>query len=129
MHLGCVFVLDCDHITKNPIALTIDDVFYEANLSTTEKIQSTAENRSLVKIVEETSNEWMRIIEKILIRGKVTRRAAPATGPIDELEYWLQMHSLYSIAQEQMSMETFQNHLKCLKLSGSKLVHVSSSHD
>lgn len=103
----------------------MDGDFYEANLSSTDKIQKTSVNRELVQIVEEISIEWMRIVEKILIKGKVTRRAPPNTGPIDELEYWLQMHSMYSIAQEQMSMETFQNHLECLKISGSKLVQVN----
>lgn len=68
----------------------------------------------------------MRIIEKILIKGKVIRRNVWDTGPIDELEHWLQTHSMYSIAQELMSKESFENHMKCLKLSGSKLVNVSN---
>lgn len=76
-------------------------------------------------MVEQISIDWMRIIEKILVKGKVTRRNEIMTGPIDELEHWLQTHSMYSIAKELMSTPTFENHMKCLKLSGSKLVHVN----
>lgn len=75
--------------------------------------------------VEQISAEWIRIIERILIRGKVIRRSAESTGPIDELEYWLQMHSIYSIAQELISTDTFEHHMKSLQLSASKLVNVS----
>lgn len=118
-------LLDCDSITKNAILLEIDDDFYEKHLSTPEQIQATAENRKLVEIVEGISKDWMRIIEKILIKGKIIRRNATATGPIDELEHWLQTHSMYSIAQELITTETFEHHLKCLQISGSKLVHVN----
>lgn len=116
--------LDCDSITKNAVALSIDDAFYEEHLSTPEKIQATAKRRDLVTLVEEISNDWMRIIEKILVKGKVIRRNETLTGPIDELEHWLQTHSMYSIAQELITTPTFENHMKCLQLSGSKLVHV-----
>lgn len=81
--------------------------------------------KNLVEIVERVSIEWMRIIEKILIKGKMIRRNTENTGPIDELEHWLQTHSMYSIAQELMSKESFENHMKCLKWSGSRLVDVS----
>lgn len=117
--------LDCDTITKKAVALEIDSEFYAENLSDQDKIEATSENRELVNIVEKVSMEWMRIIEKILIKGKVIRRNAWDTGPIDELEHWLQTHSMYSIAQELMSKKSFLNHMKCLTLSGSKLVNVS----
>lgn len=90
-----------------------------------DRIQATAENRDLVEIVEQISADWMRIIEKIIIKGKVIRRNSTKTGPIDELEHWLQTHSMYSIAQELITTETFENHMKCLQISGSKLANVS----
>lgn len=117
--------LDCDSITKNAITLDVDKDFYAEHLSTTNQIQKTSENRHLIGIVEKLSLDWMRIIERILIKGKRIRCNASNTGPIDELEYWLQTHSMYSIAQELISTQTFQHHMKCLQQSGSKLVHVN----
>lgn len=76
-------------------------------------------------IVEDLSFDWMRIIEKVLIKGKMIRCNANDTGPIDELEHWLQTNSMYSIAQELISTQHFQHHIKCLQLSRSKLEHVN----
>lgn len=125
MLFNCHLFSDCDSITKNAILLEIDNNFYEKHLSTMDRIQMTAENRELVEIIETISKDWMRIIEKIIIKGKVIRCNSSKTGPIDELEHWLQTHSMYSIAQELITTETFENHMKCLQISGSKLANVS----
>lgn len=109
---------------KNAITLDTDKEFYDANLSDSDRIKKTSENRQLIDIVEKLSLVWMRIIQKILIKGNVIRCNASNTGPIDELDYWLQTFSMYSIAQELIAQETFECHIKCLELSGSKLVHV-----
>lgn len=73
---------DCDTITKKAVALEIDSEFYNKNLSDPKKIQATSESRHLVNVVERVSMEWMRVIEKILIKGKVIRRNVWNTGPI-----------------------------------------------
>lgn len=119
---------DCDSITKNAITLDMDTNFYAQHLSTANKMQATSENRHLIGIVETLSLDWMRNVEKMLINGKMIRCNASDTGPIDELEYWLRIHSMYSIAQELISTQQFQHHMKCLQYSGSKLQHVKMIH-
>lgn len=115
-----------DYITKNPTTLDIDEAFYAAHLSTPQQIQATAINRDLVTIVEEISSNWMRVIEKTLIQGQVIGRRVRTTGPIDEFDHWLQIYSMYSIAQELIATQKFKNHYECLEISGSKLVHVKN---
>lgn len=98
---------------------------FKGHLLAAHQIEESSRNRKLVYETEMYFKQWMQQIEGILLKGQEIRRNSSNDGLADELDYWRKMLSKYVAAREFSVSRPFQNHLKCLKLSKSKLILVN----
>lgn len=86
------------------------------------QIKETSKKRDKVAEVEAAFNIWLKQIKSVISQGNQLASFTSECGPLSELQHWRHMLTKFNNVLEFTDSQAFQNYLKCLKLSRSKLV-------
>lgn len=86
------------------------------------QIEATSKRRDKVAEVETAFFHWMKQIEAVVVQGHHIVQDGQDAGPLTELEHWRKMLTMFNNVVEFTDSRPFYSHLKCLKLSRSKLI-------
>ncbi|KAL0234370.1 hypothetical protein PCE1_001406 [Barthelona sp. PCE] len=90
------------------------------DLHTTSNFNEAAANPEIVRVFEQSVEEWTRIVQRILAESNQVRSESSDTGPQVELEFWKKRMATFNSITEQLKRDTFKTILNVL--------HVARSH-
>lgn len=113
-------------IVTSSIKFEVDHQLFKGFLLVAHQIEATSKRRDKVAEVENYFYQWMKQIKTVVVRGHQIVHETPESGPLAELEHWRSMLTMFNNVVEFTDTQSFQNHMKCLKLSRSKLIKVGT---
>lgn len=105
------------------VKFDVDHNMFKGFLLVPHQIEETSRNRERVRIVENTFVSWLKQIKIVISHGNQLVNFGPESGPLAELEHWRHMLTKFKNVLEFTNSRAFQNYLRCLKLSRSKLIN------
>lgn len=103
------------------VKFDVDHNLFKGFLLAPHQIEETSKNRERVARVE-TAFGWLKQIKVVISHGNQLASFGPEAGPLAELEHWRHMLTKFKNVLEFTNSQAFQNYLRCLKLSRSKLL-------
>lgn len=112
------------NIVSCSINFKVDNQLFKGFLLVPHQIEATSKSRDKVQLVEKAYTTWIEQIKRVVAQGHQIVHDGPDAGPLTELEHWRNMLARLNTVVEFTDSKPFQNYMKCLMLSRSKLIEV-----
>lgn len=109
-------------ITSCTVQFNVNHELFKGFLLAPHQIEATSKRRDKVEEVQKAFYTWVQQIKIIVEHGHQIVKEEPDAGPLVELEHWRHMLTKFNYVVEFTNSRPFQNYMKCLDLSRSKLI-------